>query len=228
MILGAFRQAAGQFGDPRFFRVAALGLALTLALLFGIFAVFLAMAADPDQIAYIGQITTLGDFFTGRALAFLLAASIFLMLPVVAVFAGLFLPDVAAAVEARHYPLLPPAPTPHPPGMINAAANLIGLMLALNLGALLFILPLTGPAFVLIFWALNGALLGRICFAFTARRHLPLDAAKAMARRNRGAIWGTGAVMAALASLPLVNLLAPLWGVAAFAHLYHRLAAAGR
>jgi len=228
VILAAFRHAAGQFGDPRFFRVAVLGLALTLALLLGVFALFLAMSPDPDQIPYIGQITTFGDFFTGRALAFLLAASIFLMLPVVAVFAGLFLPDVAAGVEAQHYLHLPPAPTPHPPGMIIAAANLVGLMLALTLGALLFVLPLTGPGFVLVFWALNGALLGRMCFAFTARRHLPLAEAKAMAKRKRGAIWGAGAVMASLASLPLVNLLVPLWGVAAFVHLYHRLAAAGR
>lgn len=228
MILAALRQAVGQLGDPRFQRVALLGLGLTLALLFGAYALFLAMAPDPDNLPVIGKVAALGDFFTARSLILLLAASIFLMMPVAAVFAALFLPDVAAAVEARNYRLVPPAPTPHPPGMIIATANLLGLMLALNLSALLFLLPLMGSAFVMVYWALNGALLGRACFLFTARRHLPLDQALAMRRRNLGTIWGMGALMAALTSLPLVNLLAPLLGVAAFAHLYHRLAAAGR
>ena len=232
MILGAFRQAFGQLADPRFRRVAVLGFGLTLALLFAVYALFLmqGQSLEPDRtdLPFIGRIDAVTDFFGGPSLVFLSVASVFLMMPVAAAFAGLFLTDVAAAVEARHYAFLPPPIYPQPTGLFIATINLLGLMLALNLAALILVLPLTGPAYVLVFWGLNGALLGRACFLFVAQRRLPRAEALAMRRRNRLVIWGAGSLMALMLSLPLFNLVVPLLGAAAFTHLYHRLVAAGR
>lgn len=228
MILGVYWQAMRQLRARPFRRLAGLGLALTLALLFAVYALFLSLTGDPVEIPFLGPIERLRDVFAVPSLVFLAIASIILMLPVTAVFAGLFLPDVAATVEAQSYVFLPPAPSPRPPGLLIATANLLGLMLVANLGVLLFVLPATGPGFVLVFWALNGALLGRACFLFTALRRLPRAQALAMRRRNFLPIWAAGTVMALLATLPGVNLLAPLVGTAAFAHLYHRLAASAR
>lgn len=232
MILGAFRQAFGQLADPRFRRVAVLGLGLTLALLFAVYALFLmqgqSLAPDHTELPFIGRIDGVADSFGGPSLIFLLVASVILMMPVAAAFVGLFLPDVAAAVEARHYAFLPPPLHPQPTGLFIATINLLGLMLTLNLAAVILVLPLTGPAYVLVYWGLNGALLGRACFLFVALRRLSRAEALAMRRRNRLVVWGAGSLMALMLSLPPLNLMVPLLGAAAFTHLYHRLAAAGR
>jgi uncharacterized protein involved in cysteine biosynthesis len=90
------------------------------------------------------------------------------------------------------------------------------------------LLPVTGPFYILVFWALNGFLLGREYFAMAAMRRLPRDQARAMRRRNFLTIWAAGILMALGLSLPLANLLVPVLGAATFTHLYHRLAASGR
>ena len=210
--------------------MALLGLCLTLALLVAAHALFMGMAPDPADVRYIGRTDTLADLVSGQSLLFMFALSFFLMMPILAVFAGLFLPDIAAAVEVRHYPFLPPAPVPDPPGLMIAAVNLTVLIVMVNPLAILFGAALIGPLLIPIYWALNGTFLGRFLFLFNALRRLPRHEARAMRKRNRTVIWGagTGTAVALLASVPIVNLFAPLLGVAAFAHLYHRLAAAGR
>jgi uncharacterized protein involved in cysteine biosynthesis len=44
-------------------------------------------------------------------------------------------------------------------------------------------------------------------------------------RRHAGEIWLAGTLMAAPLSVPLVNLLIPVLGIATFTHLFHRLQA---
>jgi uncharacterized protein involved in cysteine biosynthesis len=85
-----------------------------------------------------------------------------------------------------------------------------------------------GPATPLVFWGVNGFLLGREYFTLVAQRRLSPEDAKAMRRRNRWRIWLAGTLMAAPLSLPLVNLVIPVLGVATFTHLFHQLAVKGR
>lgn len=231
MIFGDFRKALGQIGDPRFRRVLGLGIGLAIALLFAIYAAFLlaiqSFAPDVADLPLIGPVSGVQTFLGWASLIFMTVLSVFLMIPVAAAFSGLFLDDVAAAVEARHYPFLPPPIRPQRGAALIETANLLGLMLAVNLAGLL-LLPVTGPFYILVFWALNGFLLGREYFAMAAMRRLPRDQARAMRRRNFLTIWAAGILMALGLSLPLANLLVPVLGAATFTHLYHRLAASGR
>ena len=58
-------------------------------------------------------------------------------------------------------------------------------------------------------------------------RRLGPAGARALARRHLGRLWLAGTAMAVPLSVPLVNLVVPILGVAVFTHQYHRLARAG-
>lgn len=226
MILGAFGQALGQLGDPRFRRVLGLGLGLTLALLVGIYLLFLLAIGlfVPDQVTlpWWGPIGGLDNALTWAAIPLVLVLSVFLMVPVASAFCGIFLDDVAEAVEGRHYPQV--AIPPRVPFMTQLidSVNFFGVIIAANLAGLVLYL-FAGPLIPVVFWAINGYLLGREYFTLAAMRHLGRDGARALRRQNRGTIWLAGVLMAAPLSVPLVNLLIPVLGAATFTHLYHRL-----
>jgi CysZ protein len=231
VILRAFLAALGQLGDPRFRRVVLLGVALALALLFAVYAGFLQLvwwlAPDSIDIPFVGEVTGVETLLGWASVLVMLGLSIFLMVPVASAFTGFFLEDVAQAVEARHYPHLPPAHILPLTETLRQAVNFLGLVLAVNALAL-FIYPFAGPAIPVVFWVVNGFLLGREYFTLVALRRLPPVEVKAMRRRNRLRLWLAGTLMAMPLSVPVVNLLVPVLGVATFTHLFHRLAASGR
>lgn len=226
MILGDFLRAVGQLHDGRFLRVVALGVLLSLALLAGLYAVVAGLIgwAVPDSftLPWIGEVTWIENVLSWGSLLLMLALSVFLMVPVASAFTGLFLDRVADAVEARHYPGLPAARQVPLGETVSDSLRFLGLILAANLLALVLYF-LSGPFAPLVFWAVNGYLLGREYFQMAAMRRLGADAARALGRRNRGQIFAAGLLMAAPLSLPLVNLVVPVLGAATFTHLFHRL-----
>ena len=229
MILADFLRALRQLGDPRFRRVLVLGLALTLALLVAAYAAFLALiqsfTPDSIEIPLVGPVGGIDTLLGLGSALFMLGLSIFLMVPVTAAFTGFFLEDVVQAVEARHYPDLLPVPRPRLMDALIVSANFLSLLIVVNLGAVL-IYSFAGPALPLVFWAVNGLLLGREYFTLVAMRRLGRAGAKALRRRHWGQIWLAGTLMAAPLSVPVVNLLIPLLGAATFTHLFQRLNAA--
>lgn len=231
MILQSFLAALGQIGDPRFRRVLLLGVALSFALLVVAYAVLLLgiAALTPDQIELpvIGPVEGLHSLLGWASLFLILFFSIFLMIPVAAAFAGLFLEDVAAAVEDRHWSWLPPPRVLTWAEGLRSSANLIGLLLIVGVVSIL-LLPVLGPFAPVLFWAVNGFLLGREYFTMVALRRLTEAEMRAMRRRNAMTIWAAGALMAAPLSVPLVNLVIPVLGTATFTQLFHRLMQAGR
>jgi uncharacterized protein involved in cysteine biosynthesis len=96
-------------------------------------------------------------------------------------------------------------------------ANLIGLIVYV---ILFFIFP---PAAPLVFWGLNGFLLGREYFMLVAMRRVGRAEAKRLRSSHSGAIWVAGTLMAIPLSVPLLNLVIPIIGAATFTHLYHGL-----
>lgn len=228
MILTAFFRALGQIGDPRFRRVLGLGVLLSLALLIGVYALFLwgvqALTPESVEIPFVGPVGGLHSLLSWASFFLMLGLSVFLMVPVASAFCGLFLDDVVEAVEARHYPALPPVPRLPWGDALIAAFNLFALLVAVNLLAL-FLYPFVGPAAPLLFWAVNGYLLGFEYFGLVAQRRLGREGARALRRRHRGTVWLAGALMAAPLSVPLVNLLIPVLGAATFTHIVHALAA---
>jgi CysZ protein len=231
MIFAAFFRALGQLGDRRFRRVVILGVLLALALLFAVYALFLQLVwwLSPDQIdlPVIGPVTGMDTLLGWTSVLFMIGLSVFLMVPVASAFTGFFLEDVTDAVEDRHYPQLSPGtPLSFAEGL-RQSVNFLGVVVAVNIGAL-FVYPFLGPAIPLAFWAVNGFLLGREYFSLVALRRLPPSEVKAMRRRNRWTLWAAGTLMAAPLSVPILNLVIPVLGVATFTHLYHQLASAGR
>lgn len=231
MIFAAFLQALGQLGDRRFRRVVGLGVLLSLALLFAAYILFVQavwwLSPETVDLPVIGPVSGVETFLGWASLFLMIGLSVFLMVPVASAFTGFFLEDVADAVEDRHYPGLPPA-TPLSLGEgLRQSANFLGVVIAVNVGAL-FLYPFVGPGIPLVFWAVNGFLLGREYFSLVALRRLPATEVKAMRRRNRWTLWAAGTLMAAPLSIPVLNLVVPVLGVATFTHIYHRLASAGR
>ncbi|MFM7334278.1 MAG: EI24 domain-containing protein [Tabrizicola sp.] len=230
-MFSAFFAALGQLGDRRFRRVVGLGVLLALALLFAAYVLFIQLVfwLSPDSIdlPVIGPVSGIETFLGWASLFLMIGLSVFLMVPVASAFTGFFLEDVADAVEDRHYPGLPPATALTLGEGLRQSVNFLGLVIAVNAGAL-FLYPFVGPGIPLVFWAINGFLLGREYFSLVALRRLPPQEVKAMRRRNGWTLWAAGTLMAAPLSVPFVNLVIPVLGVATFTHLYHRLASAGR
>ena len=230
MIFTSFFAALGQIGDPRFRRVLFLGIGLTVLLLIGVYALFLGtiqyFVPDTIEIPFVGPIGGLDTLLSIGSFFLMILLSVFLMMPVASAFSGLFLEDVADAVETRHYPNLPPArKVPFMDSLVDTL-NFFGLLVAVNVVAL-FLYPFAGPFIPIVFWGVNGFLLGREYFQLVAMRRMSRAEAKAMRARHFGTIWAAGTLMAAPLSVPLVNLVIPVLGVATFTHLFHRLGGAG-
>ena len=133
---------------------------------------------------------------------------------------GLLLDGVARAVEARHYPSLPPAPGASVADAILSSLKLVAIMVALNILALpLYLFPVIN---LFVFYGMNGYLLGREYFELVAlRRMKPADAYTL--RKSRGIrVFSAGVIIAFLLTVPVVNLLAPVLGTAAMVHLVER------
>jgi uncharacterized protein involved in cysteine biosynthesis len=226
MIFDAFGKALGQMSDGRFQMVLIKGLSLTVALLFGIYLVFMGLIGwfVPDVITlpWIGEIAWVDNLLSWASIPLVILLSMFLMVPVASAFTSLFLDDVADAVEAKHYPALARAPRVSIGQGLRDSLGFLGVIIGANLLALIAYLFLA-PLAPLIFIALNGFLLGREYFQLVALRRLGRAGAKAAQRRHAGKIWLAGALMAAPLTIPILNLIIPVLGAATFTHLFHRL-----
>lgn len=226
MILTAFSRSLSQLGDGRFQRVLLLGIGLTVALLAGftwvLTAILGALLPETVSLPWIGEIGWLNTAASGLTIAGMLVASIFLMVPVASAFTSIFLEDIADAVEDRYYPHLAEAPKTPWGTAIRDSLSFLGVLLLANIAALA--LYLMFPPFApVIFWGLNGFLLGREYFQVTAMRRLGRGGAKDMRRKNLATIWLAGVLMVVPLTIPVVNLIVPVLGAAVFTHLFHML-----
>lgn len=216
-MLGALVLSFRQLDDPAIRRllVRCLLLALaTFAVLIGGVAGLLG-SLDLTGMPWLDTLLAIG----GSAAALVIA---WLLFPLaIAIALAWFADDVAAAVERRHYPDLPP-----PAGMglgesVWSAARFAAVAVALNLLVLpLYLLP--GPN-LLIYLALNGYLLGREYFEQVAGRRLRARTVSALRRRASRRLWLAGMVIAAILTVPLLNLIAPVIAIAFMVHLFEAL-----
>lgn len=225
-IFKALSLTLGQMSDSRFQRVLALGVGLAVALLFGVYAILMWtvtwMLGDSVTLPFIGTVTWVDNVVSWGSIPLMLLLSTFLMVPVASAMTGIFLDDVADAVEDRHYPGLP-APYRVPLGQnIADSLRFLGVIVLANLAALVLYL-IFAPFAPLIFWGLNGFLLSREYFQMAAIRRMDRADMRKMRRRNALPLWLAGGLMALPLSIPLVNLLVPIMGAAVFTHLLHRL-----
>ncbi len=226
LILDSFFKAVGQISDRRFLRVLLIGVALTIALLVAAYAGLLwlidVFVGPEATLPILGEVRWIDDLLSGASLVFMLVLSIFLMVPVASAITSMFLDDVAEAVEARHYPHLPPAKPVSFWDGLKDTINFLGVLVVANVMALVLYVFLA-PFALFIFWGLNGFLLGREYITLAATRRLGREGAIALRKRHAGTIWLAGVLMAAPLSVPLLNLFVPILGAATFTHLFHGL-----
>ena len=172
-------------------------------------------------VEWPGWIETALQWLGGAAL---IVGSIFLIPPVTSLMAGLYLDDVAAEVERATYPQDPPGRELPVLRAIGAALKFFFVVLAVNLIAL-FLLLVPGVNLIA-FYVGNGYLLGREYFEMVAMRHLPQAEARRLRKSNNGYVTLCGLVIAALASVPILNLLTPLFATAFMVRIYKSVARA--
>ncbi len=230
MILDAARAAASQLPTPEFRSVFLKTLGLTLLALaglwFGLKELFDWLALPwidallpgmPGWAGWLGFVTAL---LAGIGLALVMAL---LIAPVTAMVAGLFLDDVAEAVETNSYPQdAPGRPVPVLAGLVMALKFFLVVIFG-NLVAL-FLLLIPGIN-IAAFFIVNGYLLGREFFEFAAMRFRPEAEAKALRRQYAGTVFLAGLVIAGFLAVPLLNLLTPLFAAAMMVHLHKMVSA---
>ena len=153
----------------------------------------------------------------------LLIGLAFLVAPATALFAGLFLDEVAEAVERTHYPGEAPGRA-LPLGRSLVASLQFALVVVLvNLAALPLVFLLGFG--IAVFFVANAYLLGREYFEMAALRFHDRAMVDQLRRRHSARLFVAGLLIAAFLAVPLVNLLTPLFATAFMVHLHKRIAA---
>ena len=213
-MIGTMLLALRDLGDPSFRRVLLKALALTLLLLLGLgYAAHWGLAAIPRfGWAWLRAVVEIAGNLG------IVVGSLFLAAPVASLFVGIFVEDVAAAVEAKRYPGDPPGKSLGLVASLATALGFLGTLLVLNLVALPFYL--IPGANLVIYLILNGYLLGREYFELVAFRHQPPKDATRLRRRRRFTVLFAGMIIALALLVPILNLLAPLFGTAFMVHVF--------
>ncbi len=227
-MLSGLNKAIAQLGDPRMRAVLWRALAVAVA----IFAVL--WAASWWGLTYAGE--ALADLLAGEGfwndalewlvglggLAAVLIASFLLFPAVMGLGQSFFLEDAAAVVEARHYPDLPPAAEQPVWEAILDGLNLAAATVAINLLALpvYLILSFLPPLNVIVFYAVNGYLLGREYFELVAVRRVERVRVRALRRRHRMRMSLAGVVIAIMLTIPVLNIFAPVVATAFMVHVF--------
>jgi CysZ protein len=152
----------------------------------------------------------------------LVVGSIFLIPPVTSLIAGLYLDDIAEVVERERFPSDPPGRELATLPAIGLALKFFVVVLLVNILAL-FLLLVPGINLVA-FYIGNGYLLGREYFELAAMRHLPAADARRLRKANRLTVFLCGLVIAALASVPILNFVTPLFATSFMVRIYKGLA----
>ena len=212
-MIKAFVKACGQVSDPAARRVVLLSVGAAIAAFIGLW-VAVGFLLTSTSLFALGWLELVIDLLGGLATGVLT----WLLFPaVITAVIGLMLEDIAAAVEARHYPALTPAIQAPIMDTVLTTLKFLGVLLVVNIALLPFLL--TGPVFPFVFYAANGYLLGREYFELVALRRLGGADATALRKSHRLTLFLSGVVVALMLTVPVVNLLAPIIATAMMVHL---------
>ena len=216
-MLNAAGQAFREMFTPPFravlFKCVGLTIALLVVLIVAVEWTFGHFAQWPDWIE------TAIQWLGGLALV---VGSIFLIPPVTSLIASLYLDEIAATVEKTHYAADPPGRELPTLASVALALRFFFVVLAVNIVAL-FLLLVPGVNLIA-FYVGNGYLLGREYFELAAMRHMPAVEAKKLRQANRLTVFLCGLIIAGIASVPILNLITPLFATAFMVHIYKDLA----
>ena len=222
-ITRAIALSISQFSDRRFQRVVLKSIILAIVALWALAAgggsVLGWLFGGDLTLPWIGTITFSGSLIGWGTFWIILGLSVFLMVPVASAMSAFFVDDVARAVEERHYPNPQAQYRSKLSEEVRESLGFLGTMLVANLIALIFyaFFAVFAP---IIFWSLNGYLIGREYFYMAAKRHLGRDNALSVFRDHRFRVWMCGVILVLPMSVPLLNLVVPVLAAASFIHLF--------
>ena len=208
----------GQLGDPRLRSALILSigasLVLIVALTIGVSYLLAAMAQTGTEwldslLVWVGAVGTFVlalIFFPGS----------------VQLVSGLFADRVADAVMSTHYPNAP-QPRHVPLGeVVLDGLRFAMLTIGLNILALPLYFVLPGLNLI-IFYGLNGYLLGREYAEMVGQRTLDRMSMRQFRQANRTSLFLGGVLIAALSTIPILNLTTPVVATAFAVHEHERL-----
>ena len=218
MISDALRALRETF-SPSFRRVMWISLGLTVLLL-AAFGAGAQWGLDAMPLTGTEWLDTIIDILS-RFIAVVILIP--LVLPVTTLVAGLFLERIAAEVEERDYPADKPGRDQPFFASIVTALRFTLVLIAFNLVALPFyFIPIAN---VVVFWGMNGYLVGREYFELVALRHHDAKDTRGLRRTYFLSVFVAGILIAAFATVPILNLFAPVFGTVFMVHTYKRIKA---
>ncbi len=222
-MLGGFVKAVAQLGEPRFRRVLITGVLISLGV-FVALTVVLNAALIAIDLSSFGLLEYAVNTLGGLAIVFI---ALLLFPGIIGIVMSFFLESAAEAVEATHYPELPAAPGQSISAATWASMKFSLVTLSVNLMVLPFYLIafFIPPLSLLLYYGVNGVLMGREYFETVALRRLSNPQADMVRKRSRGQLFTVGAVTAFLFTIPVVNLFAPLIATAWMVHVLMRTGA---
>jgi uncharacterized protein involved in cysteine biosynthesis len=221
-MLRAFLLSVGQLGDPKIIRVflKSLGLTLVLLVLVGV-----AMWYGAERLAaWMGASAETGGWVGAATVLLWIGAAFFLFRAIAVAVIGIFADEVVAAVEGKHYPEALAEARDVPLGRsimmgLGSAGRLILVNLAVS--PLYLLLLITGVGTALLFFIVNGWLLGQDLGEMVAARHIPHKDMTSWRGSSSFQRFALGLAGTALFLVPILNLAAPILGAAMATHLFH-------
>jgi CysZ protein len=213
--------ASHQIFHPRFRSIFVQTLVTTIFVL-----VVFGILADKILVGFVEPshpwVATALGWLAGLGLVIGLA---FLITPVSLLVGGFFFDSLAAVVEDDIRPIDGPGRA-----LSVTTASWVALkfgFVALCVNAVALCLLLVPGLNAIAFFGANAYLLGRGYFELAALRYVSLDEVKRLRQRHALSIYASGLCMAAFMSVPILNLLTPLFAAALSVRLRARLFAAG-
>jgi CysZ protein len=186
--------------------------------LIGAGSVSLESTLGPQSHAPAGALAWILSFAAGLGI---IVGSVLLMPAVTALVGSFFADQIADEVEREHYPSDPPG---------KALPLWLAMWEGFKTALLAIVIYLCAAPLIIfagfgamIFFLATAYILGREYFELAAMRFLPPPQAKTLRRRNAMAVYAGGLMIAAVVSIPIVNLATPLFAMALMVHVYKRV-----
>ena len=212
-MINAFLKAIKQLKDQKirkFFWISFISACFVFLILWIVIGTLL----EATRVVSIDWLEWLFDFLGGLTTIYF---TWILFPPVISWIICYFISDIADVIEMQHYPNLQKS---HAQSILSAhiiAIRNLGVLILLNIILLIFLI--FGPLYPFIFYSVNGYILGREYFELIAQRRLDKNATKELYKLHRSELFIAGMVSSILLTLPLINLIAPIFIVAFMIHL---------
>ncbi|MCZ2203485.1 sulfate transporter family protein [Bartonella sp. A05] len=145
----------------------------------------------------------------------------FLIVPITAMIGSFFIDAVAEIIEKKDYPNEPIGQTmPFGRSLILSLKFLLLSLCGNGIVLILFFVPAIN---LIAFYVINGYLFGREYFAFAAYRFRSTQDAHAFLQFHRITVFGAGLLIAFFISIPVLNLVTPLFAATLMTNLHKML-----